>query len=122
MTSLWDERVTAKLKDLTKCTYVDVSPRSRYCCRLISVIAKNTKISGTEPLSNILFGLPFTQIKSEENLPDILCHACLYKLNMWSEFKTQFLQSNKILKQFEISEMSNDVVSDLALLQFDPLC
>ncbi|XP_011269872.1 uncharacterized protein LOC105259563 isoform X2 [Camponotus floridanus] len=70
MTDMHDEIVEAKLKDLTKCTCIDV--------------------------------------KYEENLPSVVCHVCLYKLDMWSEFKEQFIQSNKILlEQLEISEMSD---------------
>ncbi|KMQ90881.1 zinc finger protein 26 [Lasius niger] len=70
MTDIHDESVEAKLKDLTKCTCIDV--------------------------------------KYEENLPSVVCHVCLYKLDMWSEFKEQFIQSNKILlEQLEISEISD---------------
>ncbi|XP_012536364.1 uncharacterized protein LOC105836695 [Monomorium pharaonis] len=75
MTSLQNERLENKLKDLTKCTCIDV--------------------------------------KYEENLPGVVCHVCLYKLNMWSEFKEQFVQSNKILlEQLEISETSDNTIKD----------
>ncbi|XP_014486554.1 PREDICTED: uncharacterized protein LOC106750607 [Dinoponera quadriceps] len=70
MISLRNERVESKLKDLVKCTFVD--------------------------------------IKHEENLPAFVCHVCLYKLNMWSEFKERFIQSNKILLgQLQVSEVSD---------------
>ncbi|EFN78234.1 Zinc finger protein 26 [Harpegnathos saltator] len=70
MISLRNERVESKLKDLVKCTFVD--------------------------------------IKHEENLPAFVCHVCLYKLNMWSEFKERFIQSNKILLgQLQASEVSD---------------
>lgn len=71
------------------------------------------------------------QIKYEENLPGVVCHVCLYKLNMWSEFKEQFVQSNKVLlEQLEISEVSDNAVSSpgtflfctLALLWHKILC
>ncbi|XP_032685415.1 uncharacterized protein LOC116850821 isoform X2 [Odontomachus brunneus] len=70
MISLRNERVESKLKDLVKCTFVD--------------------------------------IKHEENLPAFVCHVCLYKLNMWSEFKERFIQSNKILLgQLQVSAVSD---------------
>ncbi|XP_029663442.1 uncharacterized protein LOC115235661 isoform X1 [Formica exsecta] len=70
MTDINEENVESKLKDLAKCTCIDV--------------------------------------KHEENLPSVICHVCLYKLDMWSEFKEQFIQSNKILlEQLEISETSD---------------
>lgn len=75
MTSLQSDRVEAKLKDLTKCTCID--------------------------------------IKCDENLPRVVCHVCLYKLDMWSEFKEQFIQSNKVLlEQLEISETSDNAIKD----------
>ncbi|KAL0106890.1 hypothetical protein PUN28_015429 [Cardiocondyla obscurior] len=75
MTSLQSNRVEIKLKDLIKCTCID--------------------------------------IKYEENLPAVICHVCLYKLNMWSEFKERFIQSNKVLlEQLEISEVSDNVNKD----------
>ncbi|KAL6256894.1 hypothetical protein P5V15_011829 [Pogonomyrmex californicus] len=75
MTSLNNERVEAKLKDLTKCTCID--------------------------------------IKLEDNLPGVVCHICLYKLNMWTEFKERFIQSNKVLlEQLEASEVCDDTVRD----------
>ena len=48
------------------------------------------------------------QIKYDENLPGVVCHVCLYKLNMWSEFKEQFIQSNKSLEQLDMWEESED--------------
>jgi len=53
-----------------------------------------------------------TQIKYDENLPKVVCHVCLYKLEMWHEFKERFIQSNKVLlEQLEISDASDDAVS-----------
>lgn len=44
-------------------------------------------------------------------MPDIICHICLYKLEMWNEFKEQFIRSNQmLLSQLELIESSdNDV-------------
>ncbi|XP_035733897.1 zinc finger protein 836-like [Vespa mandarinia] len=51
-------------------------------------------------------------IKDEKGLPNIICHVCLYKLNMWSEFKEQFIQSNELLlNHLEISEASDNTIS-----------
>lgn len=75
MTSLQDERLETQLKDLTKCTCID--------------------------------------IKYEETLPGVVCHVCLYKLDMWSEFKERFIQSNKVLlEQLEISDVSDSTIKD----------
>ncbi|KYN06970.1 PREDICTED: zinc finger protein 483-like [Cyphomyrmex costatus] len=74
MTKLQDECLEAKLKDLIKCTCID--------------------------------------IKYEENLPGLVCHVCLYKLNMWSEFKEQFIQSNKSLEQLDMSEETDNTIQD----------
>ncbi|XP_012224806.1 uncharacterized protein [Linepithema humile] len=77
MISLHDELVETKLKDLTKCTCID--------------------------------------IKQEKHLPHSVCHICLYKLNMWTEFKEQFIQSNRTLfKQLEITDMFDDTIKDSA--------
>lgn len=63
-------------------------------------------------LLNARSNLCLPQIKYEENLPGVVCHTCLYKLDMWGEFKEQFIESNKILlEQLEISEASDDAVS-----------
>ncbi|KAG5310090.1 ZN555 protein, partial [Acromyrmex insinuator] len=74
MTNLQDERLEAKLKDLIRCTRID--------------------------------------IKYDENLPGVVCHVCLYKLNMWSEFKEQFIQSNKSLEQLDMWEESDNTIED----------
>lgn len=44
-------------------------------------------------------------------MPGIICHICLYKLEMWNEFKEQFIRSNQmLLSQLELIESSdNDV-------------
>ncbi|XP_071564085.1 uncharacterized protein [Temnothorax nylanderi] len=77
MTSLLSDRVEGKLKDLIKCTCID--------------------------------------IKYEENLPGVVCHVCLYKLDMWGEFKERFVQSNKaLLEQLEVSETSDNAIKDPA--------
>ncbi|XP_043528084.1 uncharacterized protein LOC122538235 isoform X2 [Frieseomelitta varia] len=48
-------------------------------------------------------------IKEEHGLPDIICHVCLYKLEMWSEFKEQFIRSNQmLLSQLELRETSDN--------------
>lgn len=61
---------------------------------------------------NYLSYLYLIQIKHEENLPAFVCHVCLYKLNMWSEFKERFIESNKILLgQLEVSVVSDIDVS-----------
>ncbi|KAG7197903.1 hypothetical protein KM043_016145 [Ampulex compressa] len=53
-------------------------------------------------------------IKHEDDLPSIICHVCLYKLDMWNEFKEQFIRSNKmLLGQLELSEASDNEVSEL---------
>ncbi|XP_012264593.2 uncharacterized protein LOC105690967 [Athalia rosae] len=36
-------------------------------------------------------------ISEDKDLPNKICHVCMYKLDMWSEFKDQFLKSNEIL-------------------------
>lgn len=44
-------------------------------------------------------------------MPNVVCHVCLYKLDMWSEFKERFVQFNKILlEQLEISEATDNNV------------
>ncbi|KAL6435921.1 hypothetical protein ACFW04_005641 [Cataglyphis niger] len=84
MTDIHDDSVESKLKDLAKCTCIDV--------------------------------------KHEENLPSVICHVCLYKLDMWSEFKEQFIQSNKVLlEQLEISETS-DISNSIKDSQKDESC
>ncbi|KAL2745181.1 zinc finger protein 836-like [Vespula maculifrons] len=51
-------------------------------------------------------------IKDEKGLSSIICHVCLYKLNMWSEFKEQFIQSNELLlNHLEVSEASDNTIS-----------
>ncbi|XP_012279795.1 uncharacterized protein LOC105699417 isoform X2 [Orussus abietinus] len=69
MSNLFTELLDLKIKDLTKCTSID--------------------------------------IKDDSNLPRNLCHVCLYKLDMWSEFKEQFVRSNEMLmSHWELSEAS----------------
>lgn len=76
MSNLFDDELQLQIKDLSKCTSID--------------------------------------IKNEQGLPSIICHVCLYKLNLWSEFKEQFIQSNELLlNHLEVSE-----ASDNAALQF----
>lgn len=36
-------------------------------------------------------------ITENEDLPNKVCHVCVYKLDMWDDFKEQFLKSNQIL-------------------------
>lgn len=103
MISLHDELVESKLKDLTKCTCIDVSlnKKSCFCCIIFNF------------LEIYLFYMCLEQIKQEDHLPHSVCHICLYKLNMWTEFKDQFIKSNKTLfKQFtELTEVFDDAVS-----------
>ncbi|CAK9806909.1 Zinc finger protein 26 [Anthophora quadrimaculata] len=48
-------------------------------------------------------------IKDEHGLPTIICHICLYKLDMWNEFKEQFIRSNQmLLSQLELAETSDN--------------
>lgn len=48
-------------------------------------------------------------IKEERGLPNIICHVCLYKLEMWNEFKEQFIRSNQmLLSQLELIETSDN--------------
>ncbi|XP_033332295.2 uncharacterized protein LOC117223850 isoform X1 [Megalopta genalis] len=49
------------------------------------------------PKLNDLIKCTSIHIKDEDGLPNTLCHVCLYKLDLWHEFKEQFIQSNKIL-------------------------
>lgn len=51
-------------------------------------------------------------IKEEHGMPDIICHICLYKLEMWNEFKEQFIRSNQmLLSQLELMGSSdNDTI------------
>ncbi|XP_033216235.1 zinc finger protein 521-like isoform X2 [Belonocnema kinseyi] len=45
------------------------------------------------------------EIKSEQNLPKNVCHACVYKLEMWNEFKERFTRSNRLLlTRLEVAE------------------
>ncbi|XP_051155565.1 uncharacterized protein LOC127278078 [Leptopilina boulardi] len=37
------------------------------------------------------------EIKCEQNLPKNICHACIYKLESWNEFKERFMRSNRLL-------------------------
>ncbi|KAK0159761.1 hypothetical protein PV327_010840 [Microctonus hyperodae] len=39
------------------------------------------------------------QINDGENLPRNICHVCLYKLEMWCDFKRQFIYTNNLLLQ-----------------------
>ncbi|XP_076249438.1 uncharacterized protein LOC143188848 [Calliopsis andreniformis] len=49
-------------------------------------------------------------IKDEHGLPSIICHVCLYKLDMWNEFKEQFIRSNQVLlSQLELVQNSDNV-------------
>ncbi|KAI4504601.1 hypothetical protein M0802_000151 [Mischocyttarus mexicanus] len=51
-------------------------------------------------------------IKDEKGLPCAICYHCLYKLNMWDEFKKQFIQSNELLmNHLELSEASDNTIS-----------
>ncbi|XP_078036251.1 uncharacterized protein LOC144469647 isoform X3 [Augochlora pura] len=49
------------------------------------------------PKLNDLIKCTSIHIKNEDGLPNTLCHVCLYKLDLWQEFKEQFIQSNKML-------------------------
>ncbi|XP_011300856.1 uncharacterized protein [Fopius arisanus] len=49
-------------------------------------------------------------IDENEGYPRSICHVCLYKLDMWCDFKAQFLRSNRILvQQLEGSELSDHI-------------
>lgn len=51
-------------------------------------------------------------------MPDIICHICLYKLEMWNEFKEQFIRSNQmLLSQLELIESSDN---DVRLFSVNP--
>ncbi|XP_053973027.1 uncharacterized protein LOC128873430 isoform X1 [Hylaeus volcanicus] len=53
-------------------------------------------------------------IKDEHGLPNIICHVCFYKLDMWNEFKEQFIRSNQmLLSQLELAEVSDNAKSQL---------
>ncbi|KAI4482066.1 hypothetical protein M0804_009085 [Polistes exclamans] len=74
MSNLFDDGLQLQIKDLSKCTSID--------------------------------------IKDEKGLPSVLCYHCLYKLNMWNEFREQFIQSNELLlNHLELSEVSDNTVS-----------
>ncbi|XP_031828744.2 uncharacterized protein LOC116425320 isoform X1 [Nomia melanderi] len=49
------------------------------------------------PKLNDLTKCTSIDIKNEDGLPNTLCHVCLYKLDLWNEFKDQFIWSNKVL-------------------------
>ncbi|XP_015174514.1 PREDICTED: MATH and LRR domain-containing protein PFE0570w-like [Polistes dominula] len=73
MSNLFDDGLQSQIKDLSKCTSID--------------------------------------IKDEKGWPSVLCYHCLYKLNMWSEFKIQFIQSNELLlNHLELFEASDNMV------------
>ena len=51
------------------------------------------------------------QIKSEQNLPKNVCHACVYKLEMWNEFKERFIRSNRLLlTRLEVADTAKNSV------------
>ncbi|XP_076630839.1 uncharacterized protein LOC143346549 isoform X2 [Colletes latitarsis] len=53
-------------------------------------------------------------IKDEPGLPNIICHVCFYKLDIWNEFKEQFIRSNQmLLSQLELAEISDNAHSQL---------
>ncbi|KZC08471.1 PREDICTED: uncharacterized protein LOC107186661 [Dufourea novaeangliae] len=49
------------------------------------------------PKVNDLIKCTSIDIKPEDGLPNIICHVCLYKLDLWNEFKEQFIRSNQML-------------------------
>ncbi|XP_014207508.1 uncharacterized protein LOC106638701 isoform X2 [Copidosoma floridanum] len=60
------------------------------------------------------------QISSKANYPKNVCHVCLYKLEMWSDFKFQFLKINKTLTNyFKLFEQNDDVNDEDCLLLSD---
>ncbi|OAD52323.1 Zinc finger protein 26 [Eufriesea mexicana] len=65
-----------------------------------------------QPKVNDLSKCTSINIKDEHGLPSIICHICLYKLDMWNEFKEQFIRSNQmLLSQLELIETSDNEIS-----------
>ncbi|XP_076645977.1 uncharacterized protein LOC143355225 isoform X2 [Halictus rubicundus] len=52
---------------------------------------------GLRPKLDDLVKCTSIDIKNKDGLPNTVCHVCLYKLDLWHEFKEQFILSNKIL-------------------------
>ncbi|XP_015599982.1 uncharacterized protein LOC107269979 isoform X2 [Cephus cinctus] len=48
-------------------------------------------------------------IEDDEDLPKKICHVCLYKLEMWSEFKEQFIRSNEMLLELLVLPETADI-------------
>lgn len=106
MIKLRDKLVESKLKDLTKCTCIDVS-FANMILHVLSVLCLSFYIHAYFVFIYLM------QIGYKKNLPDEVCYVCFYKLSMWSEFKELFVHSHKVLlKHLEkISEASNNAVS-----------
>lgn len=59
-----------------------------------------------------IIDLVILQINDDDNFPRNICHVCLYKLDMWYDFKKQFVRSNVMLREhLELSELSDNAVS-----------
>ncbi|XP_011495585.1 PREDICTED: uncharacterized protein LOC105360389 [Ceratosolen solmsi marchali] len=47
------------------------------------------------------------KVSDKPNYPKSICYVCLYKLEMWSQFKSQFLKTNKtIVTHFKVIDQS----------------
>lgn len=57
---------------------------------------------------NVLIRVFFSlQILEKPNYPKSICYVCLYKLEMWKDFKSQFLKTNKtLLTHFKVVNQS----------------
>ncbi|XP_046429811.1 uncharacterized protein LOC124184308 isoform X1 [Neodiprion fabricii] len=50
-------------------------------------------------------------IREDDDLPNKVCHLCLYKLDMWNEFKEQFIKSNEVLlAHLDASEINDSTL------------
>ncbi|XP_046747989.1 uncharacterized protein LOC124412287 isoform X2 [Diprion similis] len=50
-------------------------------------------------------------IREDGDLPNKVCHLCLYKLDMWNEFKEQFIKSNEVLlAHLDASEINDSTL------------
>ncbi|XP_063992519.1 zinc finger and BTB domain-containing protein 41-like [Diachasmimorpha longicaudata] len=63
-----------------------------------------------------------TNIAESDSFPRNICHVCLYKLDMWCDFKAQFLRSNKILvHQLKMEILGRSVSTNKRKLSDSPL-
>ncbi|XP_008209270.1 uncharacterized protein LOC100678424 isoform X2 [Nasonia vitripennis] len=91
----------------------NLADRCRFCLAR-DVCMNDLFVDWLKPKLHDLEKCSSVEVLDKPNYPKSICYVCLYKIEMWSEFKLQFLKTNKTLSShFKYAEPSENVADKL---------